>query len=137
MGLNKKNTGVRAVAVVEMALLLPLLIVMLMGLLEYGWLFTKAHQITNIARNAARVAVLPDSTNGDVVSAVATQMAQVGMAGKYTMTMIPSDVSSVASGQALQVSLSAPYTGISLFNCALIPAPDALRAAVTMAKEGP
>lgn len=127
----------RGTASIEMALMLPLLIVLLMGLLEYGWLFSKAHQIANVTRNAARIAVLPDSTSADAQTTVENQMAQVGMAGKYTLTMTPPDVSSVPSGQTIKVSLTVPYPGISLFHCGLIPGPESLHSEVTMAKEGP
>lgn len=127
----------RGVICVEMAVLLPLLIVLLLGLLEYGWLFTKAHQITNIARNGARLAALPDSTVADVQAQVTNQMAAVGLAGKYTLSISPANISALDSGQALSVTVTAPWSGVSLFNCALLPGPDSLGASVVMAKEGP
>lgn len=137
MGHLNLTHRLRGVICVEMAVLLPLLIVLLMGLLEYGWLFTKAHQITNVTRNAARLAALPDSTATDVQTQVTNQMTQAGLTGAYTLTINPDNFTGLDSGEPIQVTVRAAYTNISLFHCTLIPGPASLGATVVMAREGP
>ncbi|MCM8729478.1 TadE/TadG family type IV pilus assembly protein [Hephaestia sp. GCM10023244] len=47
----------RGVAIVEMALVLPLLITLLLGLVCYGQYFLIAHSVQQIANDAARAAI--------------------------------------------------------------------------------
>ena len=47
-------------AVVEMAIVLPLLILLTFGMIEYGWLFLRSQEISNAARQGARIGVWPD-----------------------------------------------------------------------------
>lgn len=127
----------RGAMTVEAALLLPLLLLLTFGVIEYGWAFVKTQQITNATRHAARVAVRADSTNADVQSAAATLMAASGMdAGTYELTL-SSDVSQVPPGETVTVRISVPYASVELAGPPFVPMPSHLEAVVTMAKEGP
>ena len=48
----------RAAAAVEMAVVTPLLLAVLFGIIEFGWLFTVQHTLVNAAREGARTGVL-------------------------------------------------------------------------------
>lgn len=50
---------------VEMALAFPLLLLVVLGILEFGLMFQQYEVLTNAAREGARVAVLPDYTGPD------------------------------------------------------------------------
>ncbi len=50
-----KQYGRRGTAAVEAALILPLLMLLLLGVIEYGWIYLKSEQIANAARHGARV----------------------------------------------------------------------------------
>jgi hypothetical protein len=56
------NRGERGQAVIELALTLPLLLLIVLGVFDFGLLFQKYEVVTNAAREAARVGVLPDYT---------------------------------------------------------------------------
>ncbi len=60
LGLAKATDGGGAAGFVG-ALGVSVLLVML-GAIEYGWLFFNVQQITNAARQGARVAILPDGS---------------------------------------------------------------------------
>ena len=45
-------------ATIEMAMVLPLLMLLTLGVIEYGWMFLKSQQITNAARQGARAGAL-------------------------------------------------------------------------------
>jgi len=58
--------GDRGVSVIEFALLLPLLITLVIGIIEFGWILTGYITVTGAAREGVRVAVV----DGDYVQAV-------------------------------------------------------------------
>ncbi|MBI4602466.1 MAG: pilus assembly protein [Planctomycetes bacterium] len=130
--------GQRGLALVEAALLLPVLFLLTFALIEYGWLFLRAQQITNAARQGARVAARADAVNADVRAAVQNALAGTGLvAADYTLTTSPADVSSLDGGEVLTVTISVPYENVQLTGVPFIPVPERLRAATAMAKEGP
>ena len=52
----------RAAALVEFAVVLPLLLTILFGIIEYGWMFMVRQTLQNAAREGCRIAVLQTST---------------------------------------------------------------------------
>lgn len=60
----------RGVAAVEMALVLPVFLLVSLGIIEYGRAMMTANLVTNAAREGARVAAINGSTNTDVENAV-------------------------------------------------------------------
>jgi Flp pilus assembly protein TadG len=107
--------------------------------MEYGSMFLRAQQVTNVARQAARLAATPDATTAQVHVLVNNQMQSAGLGSSgYQVTVTPSDVSSPEPGQLVTVRITVPYRNISITGGApLLPGPDEVRAAVSMAKEGP
>src|SRR3954453_1896122 len=78
---------------VEAALLLPLIFMLTFGLIEYGWMFLKQQQITNTARQSARLGAMVDGTNAQVTSQITSMMNTYGLAGSgYTTTIAPGNV---------------------------------------------
>jgi Flp pilus assembly protein TadG len=62
--MNRLSAGSRArsesgAELIEVALTLPLLLLVVLGIIEFGFLFQQYEVITNAAREGARVAVLP------------------------------------------------------------------------------
>ena len=137
---SARRSGHRShgLALVELAVILPLLLILSSGAIEYGWLFLCQHELTNTARQAARYAALPDTTSPQVTQQVFSLMTQYGLAKKstdYTLTITPSDVTSPPSGQLVTVRISLPYQNMALTS--LVPVPSSLNAQVSMEKEGP
>lgn len=60
---RKNNKGV---ALVELALVMPILLILVMGIVEFGWIFNGYITLTGAAREGARVYV----TGGDYEAAV-------------------------------------------------------------------
>jgi len=129
----KKNR--RGAATVEMAIVLPLLLMLTMGAIKYGWLFLKAQQITNAARQGARIAILPDVTEDDVLTAISNLMTAAGMGSAYLPPTITPGVG-VGPGEAVTVRITVPAANVDIMAIGLLPAPATLGAEVTMAKEG-
>ena len=57
---------------VEMALVLPVFLMLIMGIIEFGRAMMVSNLVTNAAREGARMAVLDGSTNAEVQTAVQT-----------------------------------------------------------------
>lgn len=133
---HEKHDQRRGVALIEAALVFPILLLLTFGLIEYGWLFLRMESISNAARRGARVAVTPDATSSDVSSAIAVMMTDGGLGDSgYTVTLSSLDVE---PGEIVTVHIVVPnYENISLTDAPLIPVPDQIERHVTMAKEGP
>ena len=55
---------------IEFALVFPLLLLVVLGIIDFGFLFQRYEVVTNAAREGARVAVLPGYADADVVARV-------------------------------------------------------------------
>jgi hypothetical protein len=124
-------------ATVEMAVVILLLVTMLFGIMEYGWMFYRIQQVTNAAREGARLAILPDATNADVTTRVDGLLSDWGVTTPGAVTISSLDLMAEPTGQLITVTVSIPYAGNSLTNMSLFATPEQLRASATMAKEGP
>jgi Flp pilus assembly protein TadG len=56
---------------VEFALVLPMLLLVVLGIAEFGFIFQRYEVLTNAAREGARIAVLPGYSTADVQARVA------------------------------------------------------------------
>lgn len=99
----------RAAAAVELAVVTPLLLTMLFGIIEFGWMFTVGQTLVTAAREGARTAVLPGSTVMDVETRVTEYMQPLGLTGYTTQT--GTDSSGSPSGV---VTISIPYANVTL-----------------------
>ena len=68
--LIRRFCGDDAAQLVEFALVLPLLLLVVLGIAEFGFIFQRYEVVTNAAREGARMAVLPGYTTADVVARV-------------------------------------------------------------------
>jgi Flp pilus assembly protein TadG len=128
----------RGAAIAEVAIVLPVLIILTFGAIKYGWLFYRLQQVTNVTRQAARYAIRPSVNDGMVTAKIQDLMRDAGLEGKYVVTELNSGA---AVGNPVTVSINVPADKVDILklNGSLIgiPAPKNLSASVTMSKEGP
>ena len=138
----------RGTSTLETALVLPLLLILTFGIIEYGWMFLKAHQITGTVRQAARMAMLPDATNASVTAQINSVMSASGLTpGSYTITFSPADIATAQVGQNVSVSIHVPYANVGITGGTLNALsqlftgqplmPTHIQAQLVMTKEGP
>jgi Flp pilus assembly protein TadG len=72
-----------AAQLVEFALVLPMLLLVVLGIAEFGFIFQRYEVVTNAAREGARMAVLPGYTAADVTARVRVYVTQ----GKVPTTL--------------------------------------------------
>ena len=70
-------------SMVEMALILPVLLLIVMGILEFGRAFSTKQAVTHAARLGARKAVVldPSMTRDSVLATIATTLSRAGIPG--------------------------------------------------------
>jgi TadE-like protein len=86
---------------IEFALVLPLLLFVVLGVVEFGFIFQRYEVVTNAAREGARLAVLPGYATADVQARVAS----------YTYTGRVPTTTSPVNPTVLVENVSIPMTG--------------------------
>ena len=66
-------------AVLELAFTLPLLLVVVMGIFDFGFMFQHYELVTNAAREGARVGVLPGYSSSDATTWAGAYLAKGGI----------------------------------------------------------
>jgi Flp pilus assembly protein TadG len=128
----------RGTTVVEAAIVLPLLLLVIFGLIEYGSMLLRLQQIENVSRQAARLAATPDATQGQVEALITQMMSNAGLGSSgYTKTITPMNPASAVRGDQISVRIQVTYANIAITNAPLIPVPTTVARTVVMAKEGP
>ena len=125
---RKCRSDRRGSAVVEFAVVAPLFITMVFGMIEYGRMVMVQQMLTNAAREGARVGVLDGATTASVQSSVTTYLSNASISGS-TVTVNPSPPSSAGYGQPVTVTVTIPFASVSW-----IPAPMFLSGKTLTAK---
>jgi Flp pilus assembly protein TadG len=110
-GARRRAGARRGAAVVEFAVVAPVLFLLLFGFIEFGRAVMVQQVLVNGAREGARRAMLPGATADEVADTVETYMSSCGLTG-YTVTVTPNPASATP-GQAITVTVSVPYERVS------------------------
>lgn len=122
----------RAGAAVEMAVVAPLLITILFGIIEYGWLFSVQQNLVNAAREGARIGTLNGMDASDVQSRVNEFLDPLGLASSATVTV----VEATPDEPNVVVRVSVPISDVAIMGTFFHHQSDSLEAMCTMRKEG-
>lgn len=88
---------------VETALVLPIFVLIVLGIVEFGRAFLVANMLAESARHGARIAILPGSTNSAIVAEVKSRVSELASVnGEFvdvdvTVTPHPQNVGSNGS----------------------------------------
>lgn len=136
----KRNNRRRAAAAVEFALIALPLFLLIIGLLDYGWMFLKVQHVTQAARNGARAAIVPDATPDHVRAVVAARMTEANIdPDAYNVQITPANIVNIPPGTPItvRITVNTETAEMNLTGSGLIPKPDQIHTAASMAKEGP
>lgn len=107
----------RGAAVVEFALVVPLLFMLLLGIIEFGRTMMVYQVINNAARQGARQAVLGSSTVASVNSSLNDLLTSTSITGATVTINGPNgavtDLSKLNAGDSVTVTVSVPYSRVS------------------------
>ncbi|NLX14007.1 MAG: pilus assembly protein [Phycisphaerales bacterium] len=153
-----RRPGRRGVATVEMAVVAPLLLLLLFGAIEFGWIFLVQQTMTNSAREACRMAVLQGADRDAIIEHFRSAMRGTGLVdgqikdgdstapcpagsacGDWTLNLpsqaVLDDRSS--ANETVTITVTVPNTKVSLAGLArVIGFKRSLHASCTMRKEG-
>ena len=110
----------RGAAVLEAALVLPLLMILIFGGIEFGYAFFVKHSLQNAARSGARAGVVADS-NAEVQTAVDNALSGMGLgAVRKTVRVVDIygrnvNVATMGEGRDLVVTVDADWNQFSVF----------------------
>lgn len=105
----------RGAAAVEFALLLPLLVLLVFGIVEFGLALHRQQVLATASREGARVGIrqgAPRPTAGDIERASRNVLTQAGVAGATVVVVGAGG----ASGTDLRVEVQLPYRFVVLSN---------------------
>ena len=99
--LRRRDDGAE---IIEMAIVLPLLLLLFMGMVDFGFLFQRYVVLTNAAAEGARVASLPGYTAADVTARVTAYASNSGVNGPVNTATLAVSVPGGAGGAAWPAS---------------------------------
>ena len=127
---SRRSQRARGAAVVEFAVVLPLLLTILFGIIEYGWVFMVRQTLQTSAREGARIAIL--QTSEEPYTAAHIRIAEVMKpTGLTTWTATVDPV-----GVVMEVKVIVPYDDVSLMGGFFGTHAYDLGGACSMRKEG-
>jgi Flp pilus assembly protein TadG len=115
---TKRFESERGTALIETALTLPVILLVSVGIFEFGRAYQMVHVLTNAAREGARVAVLPGSTSDNVKARVVAYLesGQVPDPSTASVVVDPNVSISYGTGTATgsQVTVNYPFSFVVL-----------------------
>jgi hypothetical protein len=106
------KAGRRGAAVVEFAIVAPLIFLLIFGIIEVGRLVLVQQILTNASREGARRAVLEQATAVEVQT-VAEDYLSKSSISDATVTVSPTPLSSLGFGDSVTVTCSVPFKEVS------------------------
>jgi Flp pilus assembly protein TadG len=110
----------RGTAAVEMAMVLPVFVIAMLGIIELGRGIMVSQLLENAAREAARMAILDNTTNAQVTSAAQTFMQNAGKIPPSSVTVSINVAGSNSApltganpGDLVTVTVSVPFSSVS------------------------
>jgi Flp pilus assembly protein TadG len=136
---SEQASARRGISAVEMALVLPVFISLILGLIEAARLGMVCQELTTAAREGCRVAVLNGMVQSDVQSRINTVLSGSGISVGTVTPTCPSPYSwdSAPAGTAITVSLSVPYSQVSWLPTPYFFKNVTITASATMSSERP
>ena len=113
--MKNKNWAQRGVSAIEFAIVLPVLLAILLGIVNYGLLMYNQAVITNAAREGARWASIHNTAaTGDEACDVARNYAEDHLISFAAPALVvtQSNGGTFLSGEAQEVTVTYTYTGV-------------------------
>jgi len=124
----------RATAAVEFAIVAPVFLLMVFGMIEYGRMVMVQQIITNASREGARTAVLDGATTDSVTAAVNAYLTSGSISGA-TVTVSPDPPSNAQNGDPVTVTVSVPFSQVSWLPSPMYLGGTTLSSATVMRRE--
>ena len=131
---RRKRNAPRGVAAVEFAIVAPVFLMIVLGIIEVGRAIMVQQVLINASRVGARRAVMLSSTQTAVVNSVTEFTSSVGVP-TVTATVTP-DPETAASGTAITVTTSVNFNNVNWLPTPWFMGGKTLTSSTVMRKEG-
>lgn len=135
--LNKTRRRRSGTAAVEFAVILPFIMVLFLGIIEFGRVLMVQQILTNAAREGCRYAVLPGGTisaSRDVVTTYLSN-ANITLSSPSTQVTVSPDPSTASKGTSITVNVTLPFSSVSWLPSSIFMTGKQLSASVVMRLE--
>ena len=116
----RRVRGERGAALIETAFVLPIMLLVCVGILEFGRAYQTWQVVTNASREGARVAILPDYSDDSVKARVRTYLKNGGLPAAIvddtaktkvliTATTIPVNTAGTVTASAARIVVEYPF----------------------------
>lgn len=102
----------RGAAVVEFAIVAPVFILLVFGMIEFGRMVMVQQMLTNASREGARMAVVEGAVASNVITSVRSYLTTARI-NNATITVSPSNLDSAATGDPITVTTSVSFQNVS------------------------
>lgn len=125
------------VAILEFALILPLLLVLIFGAIELSWIIYVRTQLQHIVQHSARVAVTDtQASNNSLTDDIQTALQSLHInPAAVTITITPTEPSTANRGDPITVAISVPANSVAAILVPVDISTLTLKVDSTMAKE--
>jgi len=93
----------KAAELIEFALTFPLLLLVVLGIIDFGLLLQRVQVLTNAAREGARISVLPDYGSADIGARVNQYLLAAGLPGSASTLLGATQTLAVGGGKCIEV----------------------------------
>ena len=101
---RRKRRSDSGAELIELAIVLPILLFVVAGIVDFGFLFQRYEAVTNAAREGARVAVLPNFNDADVQERVKQYLDASGLNRAASVVPVPTrSTLTLATGATVDV----------------------------------
>lgn len=112
-GRLQRTIGRRGAAAVEFAVISPVLVALLFGIIEYGWRFMARQTMVQASQVGARTAILPGSTDQEIKDNVMQYLTAAGLSSSIGYSGIQI-THGTPGNPAETVTLTVPMSAVSL-----------------------
>jgi Flp pilus assembly protein TadG len=126
----------RGASAVEFAIVAPIFVLFVFGMIEYGRMVMVQQVLTNATREGARLAVLDGATRDEILDAVVDycSSSRVGI-DTSNVTLTPNDPDTAEFGDPVTVSIGVPFSDVSWLPSPMYLGATQLNATSVMRKE--
>jgi Flp pilus assembly protein TadG len=99
----------RGAALIETAITIPIILLIAVGIFEFGRAYQTWQVLTNAAREGARIAILTEKTDADVTTVVRNYMANGGLPGSGTAAVNIDRNVAMGPNTASRITINYPF----------------------------
>ena len=101
---SRRASSERGAELIEFALVFPMLLLVMLGIIDFGFLFQRYEVVTNAAREGARVAILAGYDEDDVEARVQQFLTASGLTGTPVTTVYAPAGVDIGSGKCITMT---------------------------------